>query len=46
VPRFLGFEARLVSGHVGAYRCPGDGGSLWFDLGRGDGGGLGFGRKA
>jgi hypothetical protein len=43
VPRFLGFEAKLVPGHVGAYRCPGDGGGLGFGLGRGDGGGLGFG---
>jgi hypothetical protein len=34
VPRFLGFEAMLVPCNVGAYRCPGDGG------------GLGFGRKA
>jgi hypothetical protein len=42
VPSFLGFEARLVPGHVGAYRCPGDGGGLGFGLGRGDGGGLGF----
>jgi hypothetical protein len=44
VPRFLGFEAKLVPGHVGAYRCPGDGGGLGFGLGCGDGGGLGFGR--
>jgi hypothetical protein len=43
VPRFLGFEARLIPGHVGAYRCPGWG--CLVDLGRGDGGSLGFGRK-
>jgi hypothetical protein len=46
VPRFLRFEARLVLGHVGAYRCPGRG--CLVDLGRGDAGGtrkmrLGFG---
>jgi hypothetical protein len=40
VPRFLGFEARLVSGHKGSYRCPGWG---CLDLGCGYGGGLGFG---
>jgi hypothetical protein len=40
VPRFLGFEARLVSGHIGSYRCPGRG---CLDLGRGYGSGLGFG---
>jgi hypothetical protein len=44
VPRFLGFEARLVPGHVSAYRCLGRG--CLDDLGRGDGNGLGFGRKA
>jgi hypothetical protein len=44
VPRFLGFEARLIPCHIGAYRCPGQG--CLVDLGRGDGGGLGFGRKA
>ena len=33
MPRFLGFEAKLVPGHVGAYRCLGDGGGLDFDLG-------------
>jgi hypothetical protein len=43
VPRFLGFEVKLVPGHGGAYRCPGDGGGLGFGLGY-DGGGLGFGR--
>jgi hypothetical protein len=42
VPRFLGFEAKLVPGHKGAYRCPGDGGGLGFGLGHGYGGGLGF----
>jgi hypothetical protein len=41
VPRFLGFEAKLVPSHVGAYRCPGRG--CWIDLGHGDGNGLGFG---
>jgi hypothetical protein len=30
VPRFLGFEAMLVPGHVGAYRCLGDDGGLEF----------------
>jgi hypothetical protein len=30
VPRFLGFEAKLIPGHVGTYRCPGDGGGLGF----------------
>jgi hypothetical protein len=35
VQRFLGFEARLVPGHVGG---------LGFGLSKGDGGGLGFGR--
>jgi hypothetical protein len=44
VPRFLGFEAKLVPGHVGIYRCLGQG--CLVELGRGDGGGLGFGRKA
>jgi hypothetical protein len=34
VPRFLGFEVRLIPGHVGG---------LGFGLGCGDGGGLGFG---
>jgi hypothetical protein len=43
VPKFLGFEVKLVPGHGGAYRCPGDGGGLGFGLGC-DGGGLGFGR--
>jgi hypothetical protein len=43
VLRFLGFEARLVPSHVGAYRCSGRG--CLVDLGHGDGGGLGFGRK-
>ena len=28
MPKFLGFEAKLVPGHVGTYRCPGDGGGL------------------
>jgi pentatricopeptide repeat protein len=37
VPSFLGFEARLVPGHVGG---------LGFGLGRGNGGGLGFGGDA
>jgi hypothetical protein len=41
VPTFLGFEARLVPSHVGAYRCLGRG--CLVDLDRGDGGGLGFG---
>jgi hypothetical protein len=41
VPKFLGFEARLVPGHVGAYRCPGR--RCLVDFGRSDGGGLGFG---
>jgi hypothetical protein len=41
VPRFLGFEARLIPGHVGAYRCLGWG--CLVDLGHGNGGGLGFG---
>jgi hypothetical protein len=44
VPRFLGFEVRLVLGHIGAYRCPGWG--CLVDLGRGNGDGLGFGKKA
>jgi hypothetical protein len=43
VLRFLGFEAKLVPSPVGTYRCPGDGGGLGFDLGRGYGDGLGFG---
>jgi hypothetical protein len=43
VPRFLGFEAKLVQGHVGSYRCPGRG---CLDLGCGYGGGLGFGGDA
>jgi hypothetical protein len=37
VPSFLGFEARLVPGHVSG---------LGFGLGRGNGGGLGFGGDA
>jgi hypothetical protein len=41
VPRFLGFEARLVPSHVGVYRCPGRG--CLVNLSRGNGGGLGFG---
>jgi hypothetical protein len=44
VPRFLGFEARLVPSYVGAYRCMGQG--CLVDLGCGDGGGLGFGGDA
>jgi hypothetical protein len=40
VPRFLGFEARLVPSHVGVYRCPGRG--CLVDLSHGDGGGLGL----
>jgi hypothetical protein len=37
VPRFLGFEAELLPGHVGG---------LGFKLGRGYGGGLGFGVRS